>query len=74
MPQKNYNLSENNLQCEQTSNSDEKEPLRNVVLDYKIKMNETEINKPCKVPIKHKIILKDDNPVSLPIRRTPYHI
>ena len=74
MPQKNYNLSENNLQCEQTLNSDEKEPLRNVALDYKIKMNKTEINKPCKVSIKHKIILKDDNPVSLPIRRTPYHI
>ena len=37
-------------------------------------MNKTEINKPCKVPIEHKIILKDDNPISLPMRRIPYHI
>ena len=37
-------------------------------------MNKTEINKPCKVPIEHKIILKDDNPISLPMRRIPNHI
>ena len=71
---KNYDLSENNLQCGQTLSSDEKEPLRNIVLDYKTKMNKTETNKPCKVPIEHKIILKDDNPVSLPMRRISYHI
>ena len=67
-------MSDNNLQRGQTLNSDEKEHLRNTVLDYKTKMNKTEINKPCKVPIEHKIILKDDNPISLPIRRIPYHI
>ena len=71
---KNYDLSDNNLQCGQTLNSDEKEYLRNIVLDYKTKMNKTEINKPCKVPIEHKIILKDDNPISLPMRRIPYYI
>ena len=71
---KNYDLSDNNLQCGQTLNNDEKEHLRNIVLDYKTKMNKTEINKPCKVPIEHKIILKDDNPISLPMRRIPYHI
>ena len=71
---KNYDLSGNNLQCGQTLNSDEKEHLRNTVLDNKTKMNKTEINKPCKVPIEHKIILKDDNPISLPMRRIPYHI
>ena len=37
-------------------------------------MNKTEINKPCKVPIEQKIILKDGNPISLPMRRIPYHI
>ena len=36
---KNYDLSDNNLQCGQTLNSDEKEYLRNIVLDYKTKMN-----------------------------------
>ena len=37
-------------------------------------MNKTEINKPCKVPIEHKIILNDDNTISLPMRRIPNHI
>ena len=67
-------MTDSNLQCGQTLNSDEKEHLRNIFLDYKTKMNKTEINKPCKVPIEHKIILKDDNPISLPMRRIPYHI
>ena len=67
-------ISDNNLQRGQTLNSDEKEHLRKIVLDYKTKMNKTEINKPCQVPIEHKIILKDDNPISLPMRRIPYHI
>ena len=71
---KNCDLSDNNLQCGQTLNSDEKEHLRKIVLDYKTKMNKTKFNKPCKVPIEHKIILKDDNPISLPMRRIPYHI
>ena len=71
---KSYDLSDNNLQCGQTLNSDQKEHLRNIVLDYKTKMNKAEINKPCKVPIKHKIILKDGNPISLPMRRITNHI
>ena len=37
-------------------------------------MSKTEINKPWKVPIEYNIILKDDNPVSLPMRRIPYRI
>ena len=37
-------------------------------------MNKIEINKPCKVPIEQKIILKDCNPISLPMRIFPYHI
>ena len=36
---KNYDLSDNNLQCGQTLNSDEKEHFRNIVLDHKTKMN-----------------------------------
>ena len=71
---KSYDLSENNLQCGQALNTDAKEHLRNIVPDYKTKFNKTEINKPCKVPIEHKIVLKDDSPISLPIKRIPYHI
>ena len=67
-------MSDNNLQYGQTLNSDEKEYLRNTVLGYKTKLNKTEINKPCKVSIEHRIILKDDNPISLPISRIPYRI
>ena len=44
---KNYDFSDNNLQCGQTLDSDQKEHLRNIALDYKTKMNKTEINKPC---------------------------
>ena len=43
---RNYDLSENNLQCEQLLNGVEKEDLKNIVLDYETKMNKTEINKP----------------------------
>ena len=71
---KNYDLSDNNLQCGQTLSSDEKEHLRNIVLDYKTKTNKTEISKPCKVSIQHKTILKDDKPISLSMRRIPYYI
>ena len=71
---RNYDLSENNLQCEQLLNGVQKEDLKNIVPDYKTKMNKTEINKPWKVPIEYNIILKDDNPVSLPMRRIPYRI
>ena len=52
----------------------EKEHLRNIVLDDKTKINKTEINEPFKVPIEHKIIVKNDNPVSLPITRIAHHI
>ena len=65
-------MPDNNLQYGQTLNSDEKEYLRNTVLRYKTKLNKTEINKPCKVPIEHRIILKDDNSISLPMSRIPY--
>ena len=68
---KKYDLSENNPQYWQTLNSVEKEHLRNIALDYKTKINKTEINQPCKVLIEHKIILKDDNLVSHPMRRIP---
>ena len=52
----------------------EKKYLRNIVVDDKTKINKTEIKEPFKVPIEHKIIVKDDNSVSLPIRRIVYHI
>ena len=71
---KNYDLSENNPQCGQKLNSVDKEHLRNIALDYKTEINKTEINQPCKVLIEHKIILKDDDLVSHPMRRIPYHI
>ena len=67
-------MPDNNLQRGQTLNSDEKEHLRNTVLDYKTSMNKTEINKPCKVAIEHNISLKDNNSISLPMRRMPYRI
>ena len=51
-----------------------KEHLRNIVLDYKTKINKTEINEHCKILIEHKIILKEDSPVSLPMRKIPCHI
>ena len=37
-------------------------------------MNKTDIDESCKVPIERKTILKDDIPVSLPIRRITYYI
>ena len=40
----NYDLSDNNLQCGQTLKSDEKEHLRNIVLDYKIEIKQKSAN------------------------------
>ena len=40
----NYDLSDNNLQCRQTLKSDEKEHLRNIVLDYKMEIKQKSAN------------------------------
>ena len=54
---KNCDWSENSLQCGQTLYSGE-EHLKNINLNYKTKMNKTEIKEACKISIEHKIILE----------------